>query len=76
MFSSISLLMPLSVFADSCSRMRLFSLILFLAVMLTCGGCQSITGHMKQSLSSAADDYHRVTTGSGSSYIAGQRPKP
>jgi hypothetical protein len=53
--------------------MRRFSLILLLAAVLHCGGCQTVTGHVKQSLDNAANDYHRVTTGSSSSYIAGQR---
>jgi hypothetical protein len=53
--------------------MRRYSLILILAAILNCVGCQSITGHVKQSLDNAANDYHRVTTGSSSSYIAGQR---
>jgi len=56
--------------------MRRFSSILLLAAVLICCGCESFTRPIKQSLSSAADDYHRVTTGSNSSYIAnrGQRP--
>jgi hypothetical protein len=53
--------------------MRRFSLILLLAVVLQCSGCEMVTGHVKQSFDNAASDYHRVTTGSSSSYIAGQR---
>jgi hypothetical protein len=55
--------------------MRYFSLILCLAAALSCGGCQSFTNSVQRSFSTAADDYHRVTTGSGSTYIAnhGQR---
>jgi hypothetical protein len=53
--------------------MRRYSFILLLAVIWPSGGCQGITNHVKQSLNTAADDYHRVTTGSKSSYIAGQR---
>jgi uncharacterized protein YceK len=53
--------------------MRPYLLILFLAAILTCGGCQSVTEHVKQSLDTAASDYNRVTTGAESSYIAGQR---
>lgn len=55
--------------------MRRFCIILLLAAALNCSGCESFTRPIKQSLSSAAEDYHRVTTGANSSYIAarGQR---
>jgi hypothetical protein len=50
--------------------MRYFSLILLLTVALNCSGCESFTRPIKQSFSTAADDYHRMTTGGNSSYIA------
>jgi len=53
--------------------MRHYLLILFIAAICHCGGCQGVTNHVKQSLSSASEDYHRVTTGGSSSYIANQR---
>jgi hypothetical protein len=53
--------------------MRRYLLTLVLAAALHCGGCQSVTGHIKQSLDNVANDYQRVTTGSSSNYIAGQR---
>lgn len=56
--------------------MRRYSLILFLAAIFYCGGCQSVTAPITRSLSNAADDYHRVTTGSESKYIANQRSQP
>jgi hypothetical protein len=55
--------------------MRRYSLILILAVLCTAGGCQlmsHVTGPIKQSLSTAADDYHHVTTGTNSRYIESQ----
>jgi hypothetical protein len=52
------------------------SFILLLAVILSCGGCQSISTSLKRSASNVADDYHRVTYGTGSSYIAEQRSQP
>jgi hypothetical protein len=56
--------------------MRHYLLILLLAAIFPCIGCQVVSNHVKQSLSSAADDYHRVTTGGSSSYIANQRAQP
>jgi hypothetical protein len=53
--------------------MRRFSLILLVAVLCHCGGCQGVTNHVKQSLNNVAEDYHRVTTGADSRYIAEQR---
>jgi hypothetical protein len=57
------------------AAMRRFSIILLLAAALNCSGCESFTRPIKKSFSSAAEDYHRVTTGASSSYIAarGQR---
>lgn len=53
--------------------MRCYWFILFLAVVFHCVGCQGVTNHVKRSLSNASEDYQRVTTGSESRYIAGQR---
>ena len=47
--------------------MRRYALILFLAVIFPCVGCPGVTNQVKRSLDSAADDYHRATTGSKSS---------
>jgi hypothetical protein len=51
------------------AAMRSSSFILLFALVLSCGGCQSIG----QSFERAASDYHRMTTGSESTYIAEQR---
>jgi hypothetical protein len=54
-----------------------YPLILFLALTINCAGCQMMTGitdPIKKSLNNAAVDYDHVTSGSGSSYIQGQRP--
>jgi hypothetical protein len=53
--------------------MRRYTLILLVAVICRCIGCQSVTGRFKKSMDTVANDYHRVTTGASSSYIAGQR---
>lgn len=55
------------------ATMRRYLLILFLAAVCHCGGCQGITNHVKQSFDNVAEDYHRVTTGADSRYIASQR---
>jgi hypothetical protein len=56
--------------------MRRYSLISLFALLFACGGCQLITTHVtnpiKQSLRTAAEDYHQVTTGSDSRYIQSQ----
>jgi hypothetical protein len=49
--------------------MRIYFIILFLAAILCCG-CQAVTDHVTKSLSTAANDHHRITTGAKSSYIA------
>jgi hypothetical protein len=56
--------------------MRTCLLILLLAVNFASTGCQSITAPMTQSLNRAAEDYHRVTTGSASRYIAARGQQP
>jgi len=56
--------------------MRRYSFILFLAAIIQCGGCQSVTAPFKQSLASVAEDYRHVTSGTDSRYIAGQRSQP
>jgi hypothetical protein len=56
--------------------MRRYLLILFITAICHCVGCQGVTNHVKRSLSTASEDYRRMTTGSSSSYIAGQRSQP
>jgi hypothetical protein len=58
------------------ATMRLLSFFFFVAAIYHCSGCQGVTNHVKQSYNSVAEDYHRVTTGSSSSYIASQRSQP
>jgi hypothetical protein len=53
--------------------MRRYLLILVFAVLCHCAGCQGVTNHVKQSFTNVSEDYHRVTTGSDSRYIAEQR---
>ena len=57
--------------------MRRYSLILFLAVLFTSGGCQVMSGvtePIKTSFKNVADDYEHIANGSHSKYIQGQRP--
>ena len=56
--------------------MKPFLVILLLASIFSCGGCQTITTSMKESLDSMSNDYQRITTGSKSTYIASQRRQP
>jgi hypothetical protein len=55
--------------------MRRHFLILLIALVFGCAGCQlmsSVTNPVKQSLNRAAEDYHKVTTGGDSRYIQSQ----
>jgi hypothetical protein len=54
---------------DAAMRHYSLMLILLLAAAMSCG-CQSLTSGVMRSFNTAAADYHRVTTGSESSYIA------